>query len=296
MKEKEFNELLQQIEESTFIGNKITISGCGYFEEGTKLPEALTGDHAVALANALKKNPNITIIELPFNNIGDIGAIALSSVNSIEDLELYGNHITVKGATALAKGNLKTLCLADNAIIYNRYYENIDYYDQPYATLLEMQEMIDVFILNKTITYLGFNNCYFSDEHDDLIAQLIRNNTIIKRLNLDSNHLTNEALKYIGNNTTLESIYLNSNNITDLGVEYIIQNYSLKEIAFGNNDNITEFGAKSLINYSSLENISIRSAQINIEELREKCMHENMPTHFSEEGDVNLSGDIDYHV
>lgn len=293
MKEKEFKELLQQIENNTFVGNKLKISGQGYFEEGTKLPEALTDENAVALANALKKNPNIKIIELTFNNIGDMGATALGTLNELEHLNLYGNNITVKGATVLAQGNLKALTLADNAITYNRYYENIDSYSQPYATSSEMQEMINAFISNKTITYLGFNNCYFFDQHDEIIAQLIGNNTTIERLNLDSNRLTDEVLKYIGNNVTLEKLYLECNNITNTGVQYISQNHSLKEIDFGENVNINETSGKLLATHSTLKSVRLNKIDITIEKLQEIYSVVNSD---SINQDIDLSGDMSYNI
>ncbi len=249
MKEKEFKELLEQIENNTFIGNKLRISGADYYEEGVKREEALTDDNIIELVRVLQKNPNITILDLPFNNIGDIGATALSSLKSIECLDLYGNNITVKGTTSLGRSNFKALTLADNAITYNYYGEDIDYDNPPYATDLEMQEMIDAFISNKTITFLGFNRCCFFGVYDILISQLISKNSTIKRLDLSYNSLSDKILKYISNNTTLEEIYIEENLMSfdrDITIHQLKEVFPLPE----NSDiNLVEVLGENVDNY-----------------------------------------------
>src|ERR1700753_1302089 len=101
MKQKNFKNLLQQIENNTFIGNKIRISGEGQ-EERVRVPHALDDNKVILLTNALKKNPDIKIIDLFCNNIEDEGAIALAKVNTLEELSLYDNRIGIKGSIALA--------------------------------------------------------------------------------------------------------------------------------------------------------------------------------------------------
>jgi hypothetical protein len=267
MKDKKFNKLIQSIENNTFVGNKLKIDGSS-FEEGQKSEDALDDNKAIILAEALKKNSNIIEVDLISNNIGDIGAIALSTVTTIEYLSLYNNNLMIKGVTALAKSNIKALELMEVGITDNQ--EKINFFDESRATDLEIQEMIEAFINNKTIEYLGLNNCYLHTEGDnEIIAQLINKNNTIKRLSLDSNKLGDEALKYIGNNTTLESLRLYGNEITDLGAKYISQNCSLKKIILDRDDILTEVGIKFLSLHPTLEVIGLNRGTYNIKELEE---------------------------
>lgn len=275
MKEKEFNELLQQIENNTFVGNRIEISG-SWYAEGLKRPEALDSDKAILLANALKKNPNITIIELPCNNVGDKGAEALASVATLESIELWDNNITIKGAIALVQSNLKVLGLGWNCISSRN--------------IIDMKNLVNFFSKNKTIINVTFNGCNFSEENNEMISQIIKNNTTLKQLDLSSNYLTDEVLRYIGNNITLEKLYLQNNNITNSGIKYILQNHSLKEINFGDNVNINEISGKLLATHPTLESICLNKIDITIEKLKEFYPPSNSDVN------IDLSGDISYNV
>lgn len=276
MKEKEFKELLKQIEDNTYSSNTIEINGTGW-EEDTKRPEALTDKEVILLVEAVRKNSNITCISLPSNNIGDEGAFALATL-PLERLGLSNNHITVKGATVLARTNIRALNLAENAIIWNCYKEDADYYNQPFASPEELQGMIDSFISNKTIVTLDLHSCYFSDEHDELIARLIHRNTTIKILSLDTNYFSDEALKYIGENESLEVLSLRCNNITRTTINYLRKNQSLKTIDFGPNNNLTKEDIIPFKYNNSMEEVILNSNLINITNLRE-------------EYNINLSGE-----
>lgn len=56
MKNNEFYDLIQQIENRTFIGDKIVIEGAGEWEEQSDYIYRLTDTHIHLLVNALKKN------------------------------------------------------------------------------------------------------------------------------------------------------------------------------------------------------------------------------------------------
>lgn len=265
MKEKEFKVLLEQIENNTFIGNKLEIDGSGW-EEDSKVPEALTDDNIIALVEAIKKNSNITILELPFNNIGDKGAEALATLK-LEVLNLYGNNITVKGATLLAKANFKNLDLSQNLILYTCFNGKIDPESLSLASMSEVQEMTQAFINNRTIISLSLNSCLI-EEYNEPIAQLIGHNSSIQILNLGFNNLTDDVLKYLSNNSTLEELIIHQNrDITDLGVKYACMCSSLKKINFGSNQNITRNSIETIVTHPSLEKITLNSYSINTSEL-----------------------------
>jgi Leucine-rich repeat (LRR) protein len=276
MKDQKFNELLQQIENKTFPNNKISISGEGQ-EERVRILYALDDNKVILLVNALKKNPNIKIIDLFCNNIGDTGAVALAEVNTLEEVSLYDNKIEVKGAIALANSNLKKLDLSDNFIAYKK-------------TSSEITDMTNAFVANKTIAELNLYNCYVPDE---MAAQIIRNNKTIKKLDLSACYLSNESLRYIGDNTTLENLSLYNNNITDLGAKYISQNHSLIDIDFGNNANITEIGAKFLGIHPTLKTIHINGVMMTIDQLREAFLEESVEIVSDNVGQMDLTGDVE---
>lgn len=278
--EKEFNELLQQIGNGTFIGNTLEITTKSF--EGC-IPEGgvdINDQKTILLANALKKNPNVTSINLCNNNIGDMGAVALAGVNTITELDLYGNNVGVIGVKALTISNLKKLVLADNFIAYKK-------------TSSEITDMTNAFIANKTITELNLYNCYIPDE---MAAQIIRNNKTIKKLDLSACYLSNEFLRYIGDNTTLGNLSLYNNDITDLGAKYISQNHSLIDIDFGNNANITEIGAKFLGIHPTLKTIHINGVMMTIEQLREAFLEESIEIVSDNIGQIDLAGDVEEHM
>lgn len=222
MTEQEFSDLLQSIENGTFIGNELYLFGGGE-QEGTKSETALDDIKTVRLSEALLKNSFITKLTLIANNISDIGANALANVTTIEELDLHSNNIKAAGAKALANSkSLKILSLAENLV---------DFYPQSGFVFsnssIEMLEMIEAFINNKNIINLSFQSCHLSDE---LITPLISKNCTIKILNVIHNDLTSKVLECIGENKTLEILNISSNEITDKGLEYLSQNTTLKTI------------------------------------------------------------------
>jgi len=285
-KDKEFNELIQSIENNTFVGNKITI--CGLGPEESRKEDALDDNKVIILANALKKNSNITNLDLGFNIIGDKGSITLATLNTIDELNLEGNNIKIEGAIALAKGNFKKLNLGINLISCN---------SQGEGTNDEKEELIEAFAHNKTLENLNLEGCYLEEEkHGEIIGKIIGRNTSIRTLILISNKLGDKILEHIGNNTILERLSLDGNNITDKGAEHMFQNYGLKEVDFGRESTLTEVGGKLLSGHSTLKFINLNNEGMTIEQLRELFPQEIIENN-TENNDTNyvdLSGNINY--
>jgi hypothetical protein len=63
----------------------------------------------------LQQHPEITVVNLSVNNIGDPGAEALAET-SITNLDVSDNKIGDKGAKALARGNLTELAITQNRV------------------------------------------------------------------------------------------------------------------------------------------------------------------------------------
>lgn len=246
MIEQDFRRLLQEIENKTFVGTELSID-IDPFDEARR-GERLKDDQIILLTNALKKNPFITKVNLCGNNIEDTGAIALASVNTIEELDVSENCIGISGAQALAKATFKKLSLEANLINFREGDEAL------------FAEMITAFIQNNTITDLNLTSC---DIPSQLIGRLIAQNTTIKTLYLDR-YLQDNALEFISSNSTLEQLYIPENVITDRGAEYIASNTSLKILRI-NESKITNIGAKLLSNHLSLKELYIRDSDITLQ-------------------------------
>lgn len=251
MKNSKFYNLIQQIDNRTFIGDKVVIKGSGEWEEQSDYIYRLTDPQIYLLVNVLKKNPSITSLNLSGNNIKDEGAIALATVNTLKELDISYNRITVVGAEALAKTDLQKLSLEANPVVYFR--SSNEKYEQ-------FESMINSFINNKTIMDL---NLYCQYIPDSLIAKLIAENTTIKTLSI-SRDLTDIALEGIKENKTLENLYIPENSITDKGIEYICENSSLKKLTIDKSE-IADVGAKLLSNCQTLDEIHIFDSNITAE-------------------------------
>lgn len=247
MTEQEFNELLQSIKNKTYINYELNINIHPFDED--RYAERLNDDNIILLVNALKSNPHITKIDLSGNNVGDTGAVALSSLKTLEELNIADNRVGLNGAIALATAsNLKKLILGPNPINY----EETEHY---YFT-----KMIDAFVKNNTILNLNFDCCYIQSE---MIAQLIAKNTTIKILNL-GRYLTDKALEFIKENITLEILYIPESMITDQGAQYIARNTFLKEL-WVETSLISNVGAKFLSTHLTLQKLYLKDSEITID-------------------------------
>ncbi len=251
MKNNEFYDLIQQIENRTFIGDKVVIEGASEWVDAKDYIYRLTDTQIQLLVNALKKNPSITSLNLSGNNIKDEGAIALATVSTLKELDISYNRITAVGAEALAKTDLQKLSLEANPVVYFR--SSNEKYEQ-------FESMINSFINNKTIIDL---NLYCQYIPDSLMAKLIAENNTIKTLSI-SRDLTDIALDGIKENKTLESLYIPENSITDKGIEYICENTSLKKLRIDKSE-ITDIGAKLLSNHQTLKELHIFDSNITFE-------------------------------
>lgn len=274
MKDKEFNELLQYIENSTFVDNKLIINGEDFLQQ-QRCNDALNDEQAITLANTLKKRPDITKVYLVNSFIADKGAAALAKVDTIEELCLFYNEIKTDGVKALADSNLKTLDLNSNFISF-------------YRTFPKIVESMSLLGANKTITYLNLHNCQIPSK---AIAELIKSNNTTTKLDISLNNLTDEALKHIKDNITLQTLIMYKNpDITNKGIKYISQNSSLTNLDLGDNKNINEVAGKLLANHATLKTLSLNDTELTIEQIREMF---GPATLFDDDinKDTDLSGD-----
>lgn len=254
MTEQEFNELLENIKNNKFIGNELTITTRNFEEDVIEGSLDFNDEKAIILAETLKNNPCITKLNLYHNDIGVIGATALASIVSLEFLDLGSNNI---------------------------------YYSENQHE--HFFNMINAFTDNKTIISLHLSDCYIPDE---MIAQLIKDNTTIKHLTL-SRHLTDKALEFIGENKTLEWLSVSSNEITDKGVEYILKNTSLKELDIIQAQ-ITDVGIELLKTHPTLKTLYIGNSEIIINDNTSDLFLENGNGYLEKQDShyTNLTGNL----
>lgn len=160
---------------------------------------------AVALA---KKATRFIDINLAENNIGDVGANALSRLETTY-LNLNNNHISARGAQALAKNDtVRTLQLNNNEI---------------------GDTGIASFSNNRTLTYLYV-------DHNHITASGVKRLTQTKLhdLHINDNEVGDEGMAAL-NKLYLEFIYIRNNNLHDAAVKPFINFCALRLIDISNN-------------------------------------------------------------
>ncbi len=249
MKKEKFEQLIKIIANKSYEFEDLKI-GVNEFDEES-IGEELDNVQVAMLVDVLKQNPKIKKLDLSYNHIGDEGAIALSTLGSIEDLNLSYNNITPIGFKALADGKFKCLDLTQYIYTGELVVDEMEY--------KILKDMIDSFIQNKTITHLTIGNWKVSS---NIIAQLIKNNTCIETL-IMSRYTTDEVFEFIEENKFLKTLNIMSALVTDKGIEYIVKNMSLDNL-YLNGCNITNIGAQLLSTNHTLKKLYIYDSDITL--------------------------------
>ena len=232
--------LLQAIREGKFIDS--TLDFMHYAMENP-----LNNEDIDQLCDALKKNKHIKNLVLHHQSIGDQGAKALASLNSLEELDLsnglagyvdYANHISAEGALELARSGLKKINLSCNSIG-----------DKGLEHLSTSSKLVELDVSGCSITDVG-------------AAHFFATNSTVKRLNLESNFLGDgAAMIALGTNKALEFLNLTACSITSEGATLISDNTNLKELILADNF-IQDAGAHALAKNSSIEVLNLMQNQI----------------------------------
>lgn len=232
----------------------------------------------------LKRHPGLTKVNLNRNEIGDEGAIALATVDTLTHLYLNSNLISDEGTKALANTKFKTLHLSGNFIdnngvgalaksgftkvdlSYNNIVDNINYWG---------------FINNTTITSLNLSG---NEVMPDCLEHLILDNQTLQTLILCSMNnytykflfITTKITEALANNK-ITTLHLSNNNIEDDDVIILYKsgNKTLKNLDLSNN-NITDKGAKYLAYMLTLKKLSLRNCQIRYDGVMNLMIHSNL--------------------
>lgn len=116
-------------------------------------------------------------------NVGDEGAKALATVDTLEDIAIHLGTLGVSGGCALAKSKITVLTIYGCYIFYDKNDNKIGD---------DAKKFIDFLIENKTIETLYLNNTCI---YDDLLVKLIEKTKSIKSLYLEKNACDNELFK-----------------------------------------------------------------------------------------------------
>ncbi|KAL9965573.1 hypothetical protein ACROYT_G029388 [Oculina patagonica] len=210
---------------------------------------------ATGLAAALQKNASLTELDLSLNKIGDHGATGLAEAlqenKSLTKLHLYLNGIGGQGATRIAGALQENTSLAELYLSLN----NIGDYG---ATGLAraLRENTSLAVLNLSYNTIG-------DEGATGLAGALRENTSLTELNLSYNKIGDEGAtglaKALQENASLAVLILSLNIIGDHGATCLSaafhESASLKELNLFQNtigDDGTNFLAEMLRENKSL--------------------------------------------
>lgn len=238
--DEQFKRVLEQLNDGSYKETSIKIEADETDDE--ILINIMNDEQVILFCEALKRNPHVKEITFFLQDIGDKGAEALSKIDTLEKVDIYGGKIGISGACALAKTKLKMLSLAGNHIPYDKNDKRINKEKE----LSFIASLID----NNTIETLILDGTYICAES---ISELISRNKTIKFLSLIGNGLEDECLKSIQENKTLEILHLSRNKISNKGFEYIAQNKSLKSLVLS--EGISDIGINYLKTHATLEAI-----------------------------------------
>ena len=196
----------------------------------------LTG--LTALTEYLKVDEFLTTIHLGGNSIGDDGAVLLSSAikenRALTHLSVAGSRINYVGATALSQAlnvntGLRTFSLLNNNIgiegtrafsrllVGNRTLTDLDLSD---AKLHGIAPLARVLAATALSTFsIALND--IGDGGALLIAETLKDNTVLKHIDLEANHIGPEGgvaiAEALRGNAVLKSINLEYNGLGDEG-------------------------------------------------------------------------------
>ena len=110
--------VLEQLNDGSYKETSIKIEADETDDE--ILINIMNDEQVILFCEALKRNPHVKEITFFLQDIGDKGAEALSKIDTLEKVDIYGGKIGISGACALAKTKLKMLSLAGNHIPYDK--------------------------------------------------------------------------------------------------------------------------------------------------------------------------------
>ncbi|XP_067040240.1 NLR family CARD domain-containing protein 3-like isoform X2 [Acropora muricata] len=216
-----------------------------FYTFGKPVTNFIGDEGANSLAQALRVNTSLSLLNLSFNFIGVAGAISLARAlrvnTSLSSLDLSRNSVGDEGASSLAEAlkvntSVSSLNLGNNSIG-----------DEGANSLAQALRV------NSSLSSLNLSTNSISGEGANSLAQALRVNTYLSSLDLYSNSIGGEGAKSLAQalrvNSSLSSLDLKSNSIGAEGAKSLAQalrvNSSLSSLDLKSNS-IGAEGANSL--------------------------------------------------
>ncbi|CAH3122473.1 unnamed protein product, partial [Porites lobata] len=185
---------------------------------------ALRSVDCTAIANFLKKQNEILMIDLHDNEVGCLGCKEISKVLSdgnckLSRLRLGRNSITDEGVKYLAEALKHSNCKLNSLDLTGN-----EFADEGVKYLAEALKYS-----NCKLNNLNLAERHLTNEGVKYLAEALKDsNCKLNSLNLKCNKLTDEGVKYLAealkdSNCTLNSLNLSYNEFTDKGVKYLTE-------------------------------------------------------------------------
>lgn len=183
--------------------------------------------------------PNLTILDLSYNDINDVGIQALAQNTNLLSLNLTANRIRDIEASFLAQNSTLVKLILDINKIGDA---GADFLSQN-TTLLSLS--------------LQWNNI------SNIGVQSLAHNQTLIQLYLGINNISDKGAEFLAQNTTLRELCLWWNNIGDVGAWSLAQNTTLKELQLAGN-RIYEEGKQALAQNTTLVYLNLNARNIDV--------------------------------
>ncbi|WNM61475.1 leucine-rich repeat domain-containing protein [Candidatus Nitrospira neomarina] len=191
------------------------------------------------LAEKLLSLPNLTMLSLSGNNLGDAGVQGLSGLTNLTSLALAGNNLGIAGVQALrGLTNLTTLDLSGN-------------YPLGEEVAQALSGLTNLTTLNLSATYLG-----------DAGAQALSGLRNLTTLALSGNYLSDGAAQGLSGLINLTTLDLSFNEIGNAGAQALSGLTNLTTLDLTRNEFIGELGAQALSELRNLTTLVLRQNQL----------------------------------
>ena len=220
-----------------------------------------------AIANFLKKQNEILMIDLRDNEIDCLGCKEISKVFSdgnckLSSLRLGYNIVTDEGVEYLAEALKRSNCKLNSIDLTNN-----EFADEGVKYLTEALKYS-----NCKLNSLNLAQRYLTNEGAKYLAEGLRDsNCKLNSLNLTTSSLTEEGIKYLAEalkdcNCKLNSLNLDGNKLTEEGVKYLAEalrdsNCKLNSLNLAIN-NLTTEGVKYLAETLKYSNCKLNSLKL----------------------------------
>lgn len=214
----------------------------------------------------LEKNPQITVLNLSGNQLGDAAAKWIGSSNHYTRVNLAYNHVGLYGMFNLGSSRtITSLNISENdgALFIDGVSElndsesikeiNVYRHYQPITNNIAYQ-----LAQNKRLTSLTMNGSF-----DQKTLTAIASNPNLTSLSLNSSNLTDDDVKIlVSNHPHLKYLSLNENKITSAGASIIADNLKELEILDLSYNQIDDRGAQALATIRTLKQLDLASNKI----------------------------------